>query len=209
MVDRQKVNAPHIKASRAKSAGTTAEFPDYKTGELVTCLSQGEKRFWHVLRWNDNVADIRSQYPLDGDLLDMIYRDRFGEDSVLPEYINSSNATLSTDFFVTMKDGTNCAYQVKPNAQVLSSQRDKLRIIIEKLYFDVQRIPWKIVFTDELDKDYADNIIDAVRYYEENSFHDKISEFQHLVATKKVEIDLQHGRVDWRQEAEKYFGEKK
>lgn len=209
MTENRKTYQPHVKASKAKSSGTTAEFNDYKTGESVTCLSQGEKRFWYILRWNDNVADIKTQYPLDGKLLDRIYIDRFGENSVLPDYVKSSESTLSTDMFVTMKDGSHRAFQVKPNTDAFSKERDCHRIIIEKLYFQALKIDWYLVLTDDLDIAYADNIADAVRYYDKADVHDNVSLFQHLVATKQVKINLHNHRLSWKKEANLYFEDHK
>lgn len=207
MAGNKKTYQPHVKASKAKSSGTTAEFNDYKTGEPVTCLSQGEKRFWYTLRWNDNVLDIRTQYALDGEILDRIYADRFGQSSILPDYVESSKATLSTDFLVTMKDGTQRAFQIKPNIASFSKEREVQRIIVEKLYFQRLRINWYLVLTDDIDIAYADNIADAVRYYDYANVHDNVSLFQHLVATKRVKIDLHNHRLNWKTEADRYFAE--
>lgn len=193
-----------IKASRAKSVGTTSEFCDYKTGRMVTCLSQGEMRFWHILRWNDDVLDIKEQYPLDDNLVDKIYITLFGENSVNPEI--EATKQLTTDFFVTLRNGEKRAFQIKPNLNSINNPHDLKRLQVEKLYFKALGIPWKLIFTDDINLVYFDNIKRAVTYYDASKVHDQTSMYQHLVATKKIrDIDMQSKPLDWKKLAEEYF----
>lgn len=193
-----------IKASRAKSVGTTSEFVDYKTGRMVTCLSQGEMKFWHILRWNDDVLDIKEQYPLDDNLVDKIYIQLFGENSINPEV--ESDKHLTTDFFVTLRNGEKRAYQIKPNENSIKNPHDMKRLQVEKLYFKSLNIPWKLIFTDDINLVYFDNIKRAVAYYDALKVHDETSKFQHLVATKEiVDIDMQSKPLNWKKLAEEYF----
>lgn len=193
-----------IKASRAKSIGTTSEFVDYKTGRMVTCLSQGEKKFWYILRWNDDVLDIKEQYPLDDELVDKIYIQLFGENSINTEI--ESNKHLTTDFFVTLRNGEHRAFQIKPNENSISNPHDLKRLQVEQLYFKSLGIQWNLIYSDDINQAYFDNIQRAVRYYDVSKAHDKVSKFQHLVATKQInDIDLQAGPIDWKKSADEYF----
>lgn len=56
---------PYIQAREINSLGTCSNPIDWKTGRTIELLSQGESALWHILRWNDDVIDIREQYPLD------------------------------------------------------------------------------------------------------------------------------------------------
>ena len=56
---------PYIITSEFNSLGTTAVITDWKTNRAVHCLSQGEKLWYYILRWDDNNIDIKEQYPLD------------------------------------------------------------------------------------------------------------------------------------------------
>ncbi len=192
-----------IKASRAKSVGTTSEFVDYKTGRMITCLSQGEMKFWHILRWNDDVIDIKEQYRLDDDLVDKIYIRLFGSKSVDIE--NNNINFLSTDFFVTLKNGENRAFQIKPNENSIMNNHDLKRLEVERLYFQSIGIPWKLIYSDDINQIYFDNIKRAVTYYDESKVHDLISSYQHLVATKKIIIDMKSSSINWKKQAEEYF----
>lgn len=51
-----------IKANEFSSLGATCTLFDYKTGRHVELLSQGEKYYWYLLRWDDTVETICEQY---------------------------------------------------------------------------------------------------------------------------------------------------
>ena len=171
---------------------------------MVTCLSQGEMRFWHILRWNDDVLDIKEQYPLDDNLVDKIYITLFGENSVNPEI--EATKQLTTDFFVTLRNGEKRAFQIKPNLNSINNPHDLKRLHVEKMYFKALGIPWKLIFTDDINLVYFDNIKRAVTYYDASKVHDQTSMYQHLVATKKIrDIDMQSKPLDWKKLAEDYF----
>ena len=53
-----------ITTGELNSTGTAESVYDYKTGRMVQCLSQGEKWFFHKLRFSDKVKDIKEQFPL-------------------------------------------------------------------------------------------------------------------------------------------------
>ena len=63
---------PWIQTREISSCGTCSNPKDWKTGRTVELLSQGEAYFWHMLRWDDNILDIREQYPLDLELTNEI-----------------------------------------------------------------------------------------------------------------------------------------
>ena len=197
-----------LKASTAKVHSTTSEFADWKTGKIITAMSQDEKRFYHILRWQDEIQDIQAQYPLRNDLVDEIIKDLEESEYFKPDPFDDNREPLTTDFFCTMRDGTYRAYQVKDNPEDVSSLSDERRVYIEKLYFKSLGIPWRLIFAEDIDIAYADNIKSAVRYYDEKNAHDYISKYKHLVATKQIDIDLRHGLVDWTANAKAFFGKK-
>ena len=89
---------PYITTSELNSKGTTVVIKDWKSGRGVHCLSQGEALWYYVLRWNDDVIDIREQFPLEMQAFNEI-ADDFGVSRVkIPDFI------ATTDFLVTMKD---------------------------------------------------------------------------------------------------------
>ena len=55
---------PYIQAHEFNSQGTTVTRRDWITSRSVELLSQGEAEYWHILRFNDDIIDIREQIPL-------------------------------------------------------------------------------------------------------------------------------------------------
>ena len=68
---------PWIKCRELNSTGVATSFPDWKHGRMVELLSQAELWWYVVLRWDDDVIDIREQFPLDKERTDGIAR-RYG-----------------------------------------------------------------------------------------------------------------------------------
>lgn len=56
---------PWIHIQEMSSKGTKEILNDWKTGRQVHLLSQNEVRWYYILRWNDDVLDIREQFPLE------------------------------------------------------------------------------------------------------------------------------------------------
>jgi hypothetical protein len=52
---------PYIRASEINSLGTTSNVVDWKIGRAMELLSQGELYWFYILRWDDNVSEIREQ----------------------------------------------------------------------------------------------------------------------------------------------------
>lgn len=195
-----------VKAANTKSVGTTSEFIDYKTGKMITCLSQNEERFFYLLRWNDNVIDIQSQYELDNRLVDKVIAELTGYDpNYKPDPLPDNRKKLSSDFLITLRNGKNVAYQVKNSPNDISKPIEERRLKIESLYWKALGVEWQLVFGNRINRDYVTNIKHATKYYDKSKVHDKTSLFQHLVANKKVEIDMENGLVEWKQLATEYF----
>ena len=112
---------PYIQAREVNSLGTCSNPIDWKTGRTVQLLSQGEDALWHILRWNDDIIDIREQYPLD---LKRTFK-------IAGEYGIQHPGTnpMTTDFLVTMRNGQMIAYSLKPSKAVLEDKRT-----VEKLF---------------------------------------------------------------------------
>ena len=197
---------PFIGAGESHSDGTTAEFRDWKTGRMITCLSQGEKMFYHILRWNDDVVDIQEQYPLDNTLVDtIIAKLSDGASIYLPDDLEDNREPYTADFLVTMANGDKRAFQVKRNEQQINTLHDKRRIAIEGAYWNCLHVPFKLIYADRINETYYNNIARAVRYYDESNVFDDVLRYQHLVATKQVQFDMKNSLVDWKKAATEYF----
>ena len=82
-----------------------------------------------MLRWDDNILDIREQYPLDLELTNEICDDR------CCKHPGGRNCYMTTDFYVIYKDGSEKAFSVKTSRNLLKKRRTKEKLDIERCYF--------------------------------------------------------------------------
>lgn len=179
---------PWITVGEIGSCGTSSRIKDWKNGRTINCLSQAEANVYYFLRFDENVADIREQYPLD-----------------LKETIEIATAlgvnhpahdgnlvTMTTDFLVTYKDKTEVAYNVKANSSIKSNRRYIEKINIEKIYWEKRNVELKIIFKDDLNDSLINNIRFASPYYNLSSQAnpDNITILKHLIIRKEINIDL-------------------
>lgn len=104
---------PWIQTREISSVGTCSNPKDWKTGRTVELLSQGEAYYWHILRWNDEIEDIREQYPLDLETTLEIC------DDYNVKHPRNRHTYMTSDFYVTYKDGKEKVFSVKPSRNVL------------------------------------------------------------------------------------------
>lgn len=135
---------PWIETREVSSSGTCSNPIDWKTGRTVELLSQGESYFWHILRWNDKVDDIREQYPLDIETTLKIC------DDFNIKHPHDRKTYMTSDFYVTYKDGTKKIFSVKNSRDVLNQKRTKEKLSVEACYWKKYRnIDYKLVFLEK------------------------------------------------------------
>lgn len=173
---------PYITTSEFNSMGTTSVIRDWKTGRGVHCLSQGEALWYYILRWDDNNIDIREQFPLENAITVQIAK----ENGI--KHPHDENHIMTTDFLVTRSDGTYCAYSIKPNRDL--DNRTLQLLCIEKIYWAKQNVPFVLLFAEDINKTYANNIRIVTEFFNPESVFDELSAIKHNIATQKYEIDL-------------------
>lgn len=177
---------PWIEAREVSSCGTCSNPIDWKTGRTVELLSQAESYFWHILRWNDFVEDIREQYPLDLETTLSIC------DDFRIKHPHDRHTYMTSDFYITYKDGSEKVFSVKTSKKVLEKKRTKQKLAVEKIYWQQFRnVPYEIVYKNEMNVILAENIRIVSVYYDANKVHDKASLLKHLIATKKIKVDME------------------
>lgn len=184
---------PWILTREFNSLGTTANIIDWKHGRSVQLLSAAEEWYYYVLRWDDNVLDIREQYPLHKETTKRIAR-MFG--------IRHPSGTMTTDLLVTYPRNKLVAYSVKVSRsdvdyELASTEDERNRVkrtaeklFVEKYYWESLGIEFHLVFKEDLNSIYVDNIRRAVLYYDSASVHDDVSKIKHLIATKQIVVDM-------------------
>lgn len=182
---------PWIKARELNSTGVTHNIIDWKHGRTIELLSQGEAWFYYMLRWRDDVIDIREQYPLDLSETNLI-----AEKAGLMK-VDKGEDNMTTDLLVTLSDGSYMAYSIKDSRKIMESPRTVEKLWIEKMYWNAHGISWKQIYKTDLDRYYADNIRLCTEYYDASRVFDEVSKLKHLIATKQIKVDMECGMLDF------------
>lgn len=192
---------PWILAREVGSIGTESVFPDWKHGRQIQCLSQGEAKAYRILRWRDDVIDIREQFPLDLKLTRAIAR-RLG----LP-HPHDLNTHMTTDFLVTCDTPNGKmlkAYSIKPNVNHMTDYALK-NFAIEQAYWGVRGVHLEIIFSDDLNSTLAENIKRCVRYYSAKDIQCPEDAVKHMIARKMLVVDMETAIINYAEIAKTFI----
>ena len=104
---------------------------------------------------------------------------------------------MTSDFYVTYKDGTEKIFSVKNSRDVLNQKRTKEKLSVEACYWKKYRnIDYKLVFKDEMNQILAENIRFVCVYYDRSRVFDETSLLKHLIATKQIKVDMETQFLD-------------
>lgn len=190
---------PWIQVGEFGSRGTAGRVVDWKTGRSVHLMSQAEIYFWYILRWNDEILDIREQFPLELKTTEQLANE-FG---ILHPSKNGEHVVMTTDLLVTTAKGY-LAFSIK-GAQALS-ERTIEKLYLEKQYWERKHVYWKLVTPADFNITLARNIRDVTAFYNVDYFQDTISFLKFLIARKYIQIDLSV-ELDWRKLCIEYKNE--
>jgi len=194
---------PWITTEEFNSMGTCCNPIDWKTGRTVHLLSQTEKRLWYLLRWDDDIVDIREQYPLDIEITKEIAR-KFNINH--PKY-RGKEVVMTTDFLVTLKSGAEIAINVKSDEAQRNDQRTIEKTFIEKYYWkECRDTTFKLVSNKDINENLSMNIELVCVYYDINKVHDESSFLKYLIANKEIEIDMKSEILNFRELLKQYGG---
>ena len=182
---------PYIKVNEFNSLGTTCNPVDWKTGRTMHFLSQGEMYLYHLLRFREDVIDIREQFPLELEETLAIAKD------LGYKHPKNKSTRMTSDLLVDFVDGTQTVYSVKRSSKDLENKRTREILAIEEAYWKAKDIDFKIIFTENLDINTVTNIRLVVEFYNKEDVYDEISYIKHLIATKQINIDLTKGLIDY------------
>ena len=196
---------PFVRVSEFSSQGTCSNPIDWKTGRTVHLLSQGEKQLWYILRFMDEVDDIREQYPLD--LTDTLELAK--SLGITHPYNQDGPSIMTTDLFVDMKNGQQIALSVKDNRDdVNSNPRTIEKLYLEQQYWKEKGITWKLIYKEDLNEVYAKNIEDVSYYFSYEYVCDDISFIKYLIANKCIMLDMQSELLDFKELANYFISDK-
>lgn len=177
---------PYIQVGEFGSLGTASKIIDWKHGRTVHLLSQGEVEAYFLLRWEDDVLDIREQFPLEEDIT-LQLAEEFG---IKHPSHKGKPVTMTTDLLVTKADGDH-AYTVKTSLdEIKVNQRTTEKLYIEKMYWKLKNVDYTIITKEQIDHQKAINIRDVVAHYNNMHYTDDISLLKQLIAHKKIIVDM-------------------
>ena len=105
---------------------------------------------------------------------------------------------MTSDFYVTYKDGKEKVFSVKPSRNVLNKKRAKEKLAVEKVYWEKFRhVPFEIVYKDEMNIVFAENIRMVCMFYDLSSVFDEMSMLKHYIATKKIQVYMESEPLDF------------
>ena len=175
---------PWIYVREVKSEGTSSEPIDWINGRTCQLLSQGEKYLWYYLRWDDSVKNIYEQYPLNLDTTNEIALSA----NIKP--MQNGKQHMTTDFYVEYHDGHYEAFSVKDSRAVLDDERMIELQFKEMQYWEQLGVQWHLVFKEDLDAIYVQNLEIVTTFYNINDVHDVFSYIKYLIAHKYMKIEL-------------------
>lgn len=196
---------PAIRVRDISSMGTSQKNVDWKTKRMVHTLSQVESRVWYMLRWNDDVEDVREQFPLDlKTTLEIAKKYGFAH----PRNDEGELIHMTTDFLVTLKDGRYIAVYVKPDKSSWEENESASKTAyIEKVYWsDYKKIDFKMITNEDVNPIVTGNISIVVPFYQKESVHDDISLLKHKIARKEILLDMGKEYFDFEKLLEQYGG---
>lgn len=158
---------PWLNIRSLSSKGNSSRGPGWKTNRLHHFLSDKELNYFYMLEWEDQVTDIREQYPLLDLELAMSIAEKIG---VRYPFVSGTPWVLTTDFFITIHDGKkefNIARTVKQSKD-LEDNRILDKFEIERRYWLTKGIDWAIVTEYEIPKQLTQNINWLHTYYHLN-----------------------------------------
>ena len=139
---------PWLKNTDVRSYGTTNTILGRKTGRPHIFFSNLEADYFYLLEWNDDVKDIREQFPLlPQSTVERICTQIGVKPPVLPG--GDTNMVMTTDFLVKMRDGTQHARSIKGSAD-LENPRTVEKLEVERIFWELKGIPHKIVSENDI-----------------------------------------------------------
>ncbi len=136
---------PWLTVQDVPSIGRSTRPMGIHTGRIHHLLSDIERSLFYWLEWEESVADIREQFPLDRSATTLIAQTCNIQPPRFPGM--STPMVMTTDFLVDVwKDGclAQVAYAVKLGKD-LDVPRTREKLEIERIYWGTKAVDWSIV----------------------------------------------------------------
>lgn len=138
---------PWLRVQDVPSKGSSAKIQGIKIDREHHTLSEGESAFFYLAEFRDSVVDIREQFPLIP--IDLTIKIASVLGVAHPSIPDSKDLNiLTTDFLLTCSDKRKGvwyeAVSIKSNAKDLVDQRTAEKLDIERVWWELLGIPFRI-----------------------------------------------------------------
>ena len=174
------------KANESHSRGTATEIYDPVAERIVHTLSMGEMYWFWKLRYDEEVSEILEQFLL---IPEIVAR------AALKLSLPAPGRVLTNDMLALYRDGHMTAYSIKASRREFDPDTAHGRAVIrrqalEKAYWDMLGVQFRIVFKEEMDRHQSMNISACMKYYDAASVQTVDQMYKHLIAHHVIETDL-------------------
>ena len=172
---------PWVRVQDFASQGMASRVKGKTSGRVHHLMSNNELAYFYVLDWSDTVTDIREQYPLSD--LDQTVRIAAQSGIRHPkDNVSGYPYILTCDFMVTTNDGLKA--RTLKTASELDNPRTLEKLEIERRYWALQKVDWKIITEHEITHQKAKNIewlYTALGYGEVVGASSELMQAQHMM----------------------------
>lgn len=146
---------PWLSVQDVPSHGLSTRIKGWKTGRMHTLFSTLERNYFFLLEWNEEVSDIREQFPLLSRDKTLAIAKRLGVRH--PQAPGAVEPLVMTTDFVVTAGRKNFARSIKP-ARELEDPRVIEKLAIEQDYWANEGVDWKLVTEEEMPATLVKNI---------------------------------------------------
>lgn len=139
---------------------------ELKLIEYIIFFSDLEQEYYYLLSWQDDVIDIREQYPL----FPVSDTERIAEELGVkhPQNIGLGNsAVMSTDFLIISQSDNKTVLRARAvkYQKELEKPRTREKLAIERAYWEERDVEWRVVTEKSFNRTISKNIKRLEGYY--------------------------------------------
>ena len=189
---------PWLKVQDFPSKGRISRVKSWKTGRVHHFLSDLETEYFYYLEWQDDVIDIREQYPIMNRSLCMDIADANNIKYPVDPHTGTP-IVITSDFMITKIHADKSEEHIVRTAKYMNTLKDKRtleKLFIEKEYYNIENIDWGIVTENIIPKELVSNVEWAHKAYNlEDIVRDTITREEllffryELIETLKIKED--------------------
>lgn len=171
LIPHGKTYKPYILIQDVPSRGRSSRPQGIKTGRQHEFLSDLERNFFMMLEFDDDVIDIREQFPLALQETLLIAEKLGLKHPTNP--VTKEAITMTSDFCITLKEGntTKDVIRTTKYTKDILNRRIIEKFLIEEIYWKQRGLDWGIITEEYINKNYSQNVSDILDYYDLSDYN--------------------------------------